>query len=194
VTEAGGVVRAIDGGEYEFHMTKSNLICGNAEVIPAVVEVIRAADQKMWKKARVHVFVYRRLDTGHSSVCMCAMMHLSVLSLCVYIPRAPPTAVWSHQSLPPYTSHTHTHASPSTNEYPPPKKTRTRIPKIRTGLHDPSAGMGRDWRHHVRSIRGFAHGWGAEAGAVTAIRYTYRRHTHVCIACAPVRVCLDVEC
>lgn len=50
VTEAGGVVRATDGGEFEFHMSNANLICGNADVIPPVVAVISAADKKMWKK------------------------------------------------------------------------------------------------------------------------------------------------
>ncbi len=52
VTEAGGVVRGIDGGAFEMHMrlSDSNLICGNADLVPEVVEVIKAADAKMWKK------------------------------------------------------------------------------------------------------------------------------------------------
>lgn len=53
VSEAGGVVKAIDGGEYRFHTTgKSNIVCGNAAVIPEVVEIIEAAHKKMWKKVR----------------------------------------------------------------------------------------------------------------------------------------------
>lgn len=57
VAEAGGVVKAIDGGEYKFDVSKSDIICGNAEVIPAVVEAIKAADRKMWKKVCVLLFV-----------------------------------------------------------------------------------------------------------------------------------------
>lgn len=57
VTEAGGVVKAIDGGEYVFDVAKSNLVCGNAEVVPGVVAAIKAADRKMWKKARINVCV-----------------------------------------------------------------------------------------------------------------------------------------
>lgn len=57
VTEAGGIVRATDGGEFEFHMSNANLICGNADVIPPVVAVISAADKKMWKKVGIFFFV-----------------------------------------------------------------------------------------------------------------------------------------
>ena len=46
------MVRGIDGGAFEMHMrlSDSNLICGNADLVPEVVEVIKAADAKMWKK------------------------------------------------------------------------------------------------------------------------------------------------
>lgn len=57
MTEAGGVVRAMDGGEYLFDVSNSGLVCGNAEIIPPVVAVIEAADRKMWKKARPCVCV-----------------------------------------------------------------------------------------------------------------------------------------
>lgn len=50
VKEAGGELRAIDGGGFVFETGRGNLVCGNKAIVEEVVECVKKADKKMWKK------------------------------------------------------------------------------------------------------------------------------------------------
>ena len=50
VKEAGGELRAIDGGDFVFETGRGTLVCGNKAIVEGVVECVRKADKKMWKR------------------------------------------------------------------------------------------------------------------------------------------------